>query len=536
MSRKLAIAISGAVSLGSYEAGVMYEVLEAIAQHNEKLAKDSSSRIEIDVITGASAGGMTAGILAQKLLCDGKELRKPYDNPLYHAWVNEVDIEKLLDKDKREYKFSLLSSKAVEGIAGNHIKDSPLLHEAHPSAAKEIFVGIAMSNLNGWDYTVKPNNTDGDSEFVYTRYKDRFVCRLDHSVDGINLFEISLSHKSEDGKKDDEWVDMHPTSWQKLRECSVSSGAFPFAFEVRKITRCPGKGEFAGRESNTYSYTDGGVFENEPLGLAKKLAEWVDDKESSITEKTHEEPNKHFYLYVAPGNKTSTSNINFGRTEQIDLWTTLKALLAAIFNQARFQDWIIKDLDNKSPIFQITTKNDKLIGELLSAFAGFLDIRFRFYDYNIGRESAREALEKFSKNTSNPNLAYWKELGEEDQLCLKWEVVTKKGGKGEKDITLPVNRATHEAYANGSIDDLLKAVDLSKREKIQKAIGERLMALIDLVNDKLDEEDRKKSVLLGSVRRLIRRLWTFVIVKPTVWIIAGRFLHRKLLLNDKGHS
>ncbi len=34
MTRKLAIAISGAVSLGSYEAGVMYKVLEAIAAHN----------------------------------------------------------------------------------------------------------------------------------------------------------------------------------------------------------------------------------------------------------------------------------------------------------------------------------------------------------------------------------------------------------------------------------------------------------------------------------------------------------------------
>lgn len=31
MPKKLAVVISGAVSLGSYEAGVMYEVLEAIA-------------------------------------------------------------------------------------------------------------------------------------------------------------------------------------------------------------------------------------------------------------------------------------------------------------------------------------------------------------------------------------------------------------------------------------------------------------------------------------------------------------------------
>ena len=187
-------------------------------------------------------------------------------------------------------------------------------------------------------------------------------------------------------------------------------------------------------------------------------------------------------------------------------------------------------MGDESPIFQITTKNDRLIGELLSAFAGFLDIRFRFYDYNIGRESARKALEKLSIDTSNPNLAYWKGADEEDHFCLKWEVATKKG---EKDVTLLVDRKTHEAYANGFIDDLLKAVDLGKREKIQKALVERLMALIDLVNDKLDEEDRKKKVLFGGIRRLIRRVWTFIIVKPTVWIIAGRFLHRKLLLSNK---
>lgn len=48
MPKKLAVVISGAVSLGSYEAGVMYEVLEAIARHNEN-AKSNKERIEIDV-------------------------------------------------------------------------------------------------------------------------------------------------------------------------------------------------------------------------------------------------------------------------------------------------------------------------------------------------------------------------------------------------------------------------------------------------------------------------------------------------------
>lgn len=538
MSRKLAIAISGAVSLGSYEAGVMYEVLEAIARHNENLVADDPNYIEIDVITGASAGGMTAGILAQKLLCDGTSLRHPYTNPLYKSWVQEVDIGKLLTKPREEYKFSLLSSRVVESIGKEYIKNDPPIKESHPSVASEIHVGIAMSNLNGWDYIVRPRNVQGDGEFTYTRYKDRFVCRLSKDNQMIKLSEVSLLHK-----KDviDEWVEIHPpTDWERLRMCSLSSGAFPFAFEAMKIDRCPGEGEFAGRTAdNAYVYTDGGVFENEPLGLAKKLAEWLDEKarptgndaNTKNENSKHDESNR-VYLYVAPGNKHSTANINFGRTEQVDLLTTLKSLISAFFHQARFQDWIIKDLDSKSPIFQITVEDKELIGELLFAFAGFLDIRFRHFDYNIGRRSAREALEEFSKkktnNSSNPNLVYW----EDKEAGFIWEWTSSDGSE-----IITVNKEDYaKLAANNSIDELLKEVDYKKRKIIHKALMARVMALIGFVNEKLDDEDRKKSVLLGSVRRLIRRSWTFVIVKPTVWIIAGLFLHRKLLLNDKGHS
>ena len=65
MSKKLAITISGAVSLGSYEAGVLYEVITAIGQHNQDPHTSEDERIYIDVLTGASAGGMTAAIAAQ---------------------------------------------------------------------------------------------------------------------------------------------------------------------------------------------------------------------------------------------------------------------------------------------------------------------------------------------------------------------------------------------------------------------------------------------------------------------------------------
>ena len=57
MSKKLAITVAGAVSLGSYEAGVLYEVVTAIGAHNDHPATKAKPEesIEIDVLTGASA-------------------------------------------------------------------------------------------------------------------------------------------------------------------------------------------------------------------------------------------------------------------------------------------------------------------------------------------------------------------------------------------------------------------------------------------------------------------------------------------------
>src|SRR5580698_9037844 len=102
MPKKLAITIAGAVSLGSYEAGVLFEVLDAIHQHNSSPATTSDEQIQIDVLTGASAGGMTAIIMAQKLLYNANEFAGPYNNPLYNTWVKRITLEGLQETGKDE--------------------------------------------------------------------------------------------------------------------------------------------------------------------------------------------------------------------------------------------------------------------------------------------------------------------------------------------------------------------------------------------------------------------------------------------------
>ncbi len=327
MSQKLAIAISGAVSLGSYEAGVIYEIVEAIAQHNTHPDTAEEERIEIDVITGASAGAMTACILSQKLMFEAEALRQPCANALYGPWVEDVDITGLLKlRGQDDPNFSILSSEQIAELGYKYVMQryaagQPTPRQRHPAAASSIRLGLAMSNLNGVDYAVEvtdfPNVADPGSRsrrmFTYTRHKDFFTCEIQ-----------------------DQDADDNPKLWQKLEAIARSSGAFPFAFRLLQIQREGSDASFAQSVLSpdrpySFVYTDGGVFENEPLGLAKDLVDEIDRK--------HLNHGDRFYLYVAPGAKSSTVNPNIN-AENATYLNTGAALAGAIFTQARFQNWI----------------------------------------------------------------------------------------------------------------------------------------------------------------------------------------------------
>ena len=180
MAKRLAITIAGAVSLGSYEAGVLYEVVEALRQHNEDPRTSADEKIEIDVLTGASAGGMTATIAAQKLLFDAESLRDAVHNAFRQPWVEDINLLDLLKYDKDEKEFaSLFSSNLIKRIADKHLlarysADVPK-RQPHPAAADEISLGLALSNLNGVDHE---RHLDHYGTFTYTRHQDEFFTEL----------------------------------------------------------------------------------------------------------------------------------------------------------------------------------------------------------------------------------------------------------------------------------------------------------------------------------------------------------------------
>ncbi|MDM9580783.1 patatin-like phospholipase family protein [Nostoc sp. GT001] len=556
MPKKLAIVISGAVSLGSYEAGVMYEILEAIARHNESI-NNNEDRIEIDVIAGASAGGMTACILAQHLLCgdqtapfnQDQSLRKPYNNPLYNTWVDEVDIRQLIDVKKDCQKYSLLQTKVVEDIGKKYLQDNPKFNEKHPASASQIYVSIAMSNLSGYTFPLstdydrsKKSQKEGIQEFAYTRYKDQFVCVARRDPSGsVTLDEIDreTTRNLETKQETVKWQKLRDTNWTELREVGLSSGAFPFAFRLRKIQRFGGFGKRHHRDDK-YLYTDGGVFENEPIGMAKLLVDKIDENQDSS--------NKRYYLYIAPGQRQLPDNPFIKKDD--DLLVTGVALLSSIFHQSRFQDWIMEEMN--APVFSITAHDFELIGDVFSAFAGFLEKKFRAYDYNIGRErtqyelsnpEAKSQLQDLLKRELNkmPPLEWivnckiaGKELDSWDDAKKELSKLAKprsEEGKQLKDNELKKRDQLVE------LRRLMAEVDKETRNKILDQLTFRLESLVDLINDRLEPLDRINNgsplFKLWSSTKLNARIY---IGKPlTKLVLKGilRFWLQQNILNLK---
>lgn len=340
MAKKLAITISGAVSLGSYESGVVFEVLDALSQHNQWAYENNlpDERIEIDVLTGASAGGMTVSMIAQRLLFDGPAMSQPYNNPIYNAWVSDVDIVGLLNRGPGEdVTHSVLSSNLVIQISETYLTSRysgqqqpppPQAHPALPSDGK-LQLGLALSNLNGVDY-FRPTQSGG--QFVYTRHEDQFLCELQQASDDRGA------------------------TWETIRSSAVACGAFPIAFRVQDLLR--NIVEFAdpflvrnlwgGQPSRYFAYTDGGVFQNQPLGMAKNLVERLPGG--------HLNANRRGYLFVAPQQKTSeevpyttASSADPGKffgAANANYKALIQRLAESVLGQSEFQDWAMAESVN----------------------------------------------------------------------------------------------------------------------------------------------------------------------------------------------
>lgn len=471
MSKRLALTIAGAVSLGSYEAGVLYELLRAIATHNDATRTDAE-RIYVDVITGASAGGMTAAMVSRRLMYDAASLDGEFTNSLYEAWVERISLVKLVRMHWKEKKWhSLFSSDLIESIGQDLLVKPTERPYSGPHAAIEkidgvpqkLRVGIALTNLSGIDYMIPIAGSD-EGGFNYTTSVDQ------------KLFEVTANEQG------------NTAQWNEMCDAAVASGAFPAAFRPKALQRrvkefgdelpsderhwTQGQTyvQWVGPSPNEFAYSDGGVLQNQPLGIAKNLVDAsVADREARLGPAARCDSDDRLYVFIAPHSvKSSARDLRAG---EITIWDELKQLIHVYLRQATFHDWINAESINQ----EIRTLDERAreLGDLIAV--GELDA--------VSLRKASSDLNRFLM----PN----QEKARLDRLRAQYQAEYKKvvdaAGSDSAEAFISA-LATLEAAAHLENRDKMKIVAVIADEKKELA-GSGLAAFVGFFKKSFRQHD-----------------------------------------------
>jgi len=300
---KVSLIMTGAVSLGSFEAGAITELLYAL-DHFTKNGRE----YELDVITGASAGAMTAGLVANIVMNDFTRLSN-----LYKAWVEMVTIDDLLADPPGN---SLLSRSPIERIAQTCLAPPFSVNQAARFAPPLLRMTLTLSNLNGLDRELKV--VDDDSlPLVSTFFDDRADFLL-AAATGPDPKVRSVQD---------------PATWDLVRQCAIASGSFPLAFPPYLIPRTKDEYESQppiARFESQPSYIDGGTFNNQPIGEAVRLSRQTAGFD-------FDEPRKYIFVNANSDNSVFRDH-DVMKAITGDFLHLLERVAQIIFNQARVSD------------------------------------------------------------------------------------------------------------------------------------------------------------------------------------------------------
>lgn len=450
-SLRVGITLDGSVSAGAYIAGVMDYLLETLDKWEEaKKSNDPSipkHSVVVDVVTGASGGGITAGVTALCLYQQRFPATSEYrnnevylkKNKLYDTWVNLNNADAIssfmsTDDLSRENKVvSMLNSDFIEDIVKRVICYNPDNKEsvqaglpAYISPGMKLL--MSLSNLEGYQYNIDFSGC-GSTSYSMTQHRDYAFFRLG---------------KEYDGKGNIPFYPPENIGLAELCQAAPSTSAFPVGLAYRLFER---KLKYVldnpflhnmklslmhpdpkGDPESSYSayFVDGGMLNNEPFDMAEKIIqEDSDTEEASKPAKPMEKdsgcftktiimvepfPSDDFVTTVKDQNGiTSFASLSQAKAKSFPytLWQVLSQVYKTMRSQLLFKEGEIEKAfdDSDYSRFIIAPRrrsgNDIYNGSIaiacgsLDGFGGFLDKEFRRHDFFLGRENCQGFLNNY---------------------------------------------------------------------------------------------------------------------------------------------
>jgi len=449
---QLGLSLSGAISAGAYSAGVMDFLLEALdCWEAERATRGDEHEVGLQVMAGASAGGITAAVSALALA--GKQDGRAFANAdahfspwlcrfetLYDTWVTRPmlaapagakpgTMDLLSDEDivASQPVLSVLNAKLLDEITHK------ALTELKPGAPKRSYVSgrlhlfLTLSNLRGTPYRLKLAN----GEYGMMQHADR----AHFMVTGMGDVWFPSSDFADASVQDSTKLDtssLFPQPepcWLPFGNAALATAAFPIGLAGREVTTSvssygkrhqPGLSGQAARmippdfprdhpDVFTYSAVDGGLINNDPFEYV--LSTLLD----GAVEKRQETEADRGVIMIAPfPNPPPLPPLG---KPSIDLISVLTTMMPVLKDQVRVKPeaLALAAEDDVGSRFLISPKRsieaadgtweapNPIASGLLGGFGGFVSQRFRDHDFQLGRRNCQRFLQRtFALPGSNP--------------------------------------------------------------------------------------------------------------------------------------
>lgn len=416
----LSFTLRGGVSLGSFEAGYIYYITEAV--------KQNPGLFDPRLVTGASAGSINALLLLMAL---GEEAAAtPQESILYRTWT-DLTQKTLLDTDNPDTPVGAFSSGAALLEAANKIEAewNKGLRDSF-----EMIVGMSTTRLDPFEVEIAEG-------FKLQKQSEKFVFLIRgqgpgrapqitnyiHAKKGLVQAMLPFEQVAP-GDSADVAKEKDKRNFAMIRDVLLASSAFPVGFPPRRLNYClvPVDENTTGNECTKATesdlFIDGGVFDNNPLRIAHRIASagLTRDSEGRLIRKAAETtPYLYTYLdpdhtsYPAPLQKVEEEAKPFakeGRSDDrdVDVLKMIPGFLGSFVNSARAAELyaLVEEYPEVRKTMKLTNTDYPLVSNELGAFFGFFDREFLKYDFYLGMYSAhnyvKQTVERYINAHKDP--------------------------------------------------------------------------------------------------------------------------------------
>jgi hypothetical protein len=429
---KIGINMAGAVSAGAYTAGVLDFLTEALEEWQK--AKDAFRThlanpapgaafenpvplhdVSIEVFSGASAGGMCAAIASVMVQGSFEHITDPgatnTNNTFYEAWVNQIDISKLLTIDDVKDGgplVSLLDSTIIDTIARSALTPSTPSLKSYISNSLTLF--LTLTNIRGVPYQLYSDPSPTSNEFI-TYYADSL------------RFETTQSGGSTSSPFAKPLPAGQPQcgAWPLLQSAAKATGAFPLFLAPRQLSRDlvdytvpkwiplsappPAPPIYSDLPKAPAITTitlnvDGGVTDNDPFDLAHDFLASQNPKAINGANPRAPLEANCAVISVAPFPSSERYDPQYSIAEAQGIFPILSRLVTVLLSQSRFLGESLAVLAGGAAFSRFVIapsdtgqkQSNALQCATLGAFGGFMERSFRAHDFLLGRRNCQMFL------------------------------------------------------------------------------------------------------------------------------------------------